>query len=646
MSEAATGDQDTRQLSGFRAGFVGKVIDAKPAGQDRDTSLTGDPLNIHGEKEASTAAAEARAASKPRRRQKKTKQESIFADFGKEYDPFREVDIGGVIVKKFNHSRFWQNDHDLSRWRKDLHHESLGEKLCYAARARANQEFEHDNSMLRQTNGALARQRCNSNADRAARPSSMSPVQQLKDLQAQLNPKEKKSKKKAAKELFESFNFLGLGKKEEPGSENNAETRSKHEEDQEERPLLSDTEELIYGFLDFLLSKFGSLEDSFVQIDINKNGMLALSEFTQRLQTLGYKKDPKDIWRRLDKAKKGSVTHADFMDLKPYVMQGILNNYIQAPPNFNLHQAQSTSSRQQASVASTPPQGTPRSKQSKDQGSVAGDLNIPRSDDDGISISAADASGERRSQVDGKESADLHEADLHQHVLDREALALSQSRSKYERVVGPPTLTLLLFKNSDQYHYGATAFWKRRPLTMADLLAVAGEVCRPLIPPAEALLDMDLRRVRSLDEIDPSVPYLVKGKETLDPPPAFFQVSFAQRPSLRNFQAVRRACQAEGESRHCLPSPPKSCGGSMFTSKASSMSSLTSCRAGSPPYHTALNRNPQRAGDKWEPHASLSACLSWGGLGQLAQHHSFEKFRPVPLQSERAIDRRIMAATF
>jgi len=172
----------------------------------------------------------------------------------------------------------------------------------------------------------------------------------------------------------------------------------------------------------------------------------------------------------------------------------------------------------------------------------------------------------------------------------------------------PKTMALLLFRNGDRLHEGATFFVKRwPPPNMTDFLAAAGKACKPIIGPVMALLTMDMRYVRSLDEFRNGGVYLLKGRESLDPPPLFFNHPDARAesrllpgsrsaPSLRSLHVARETVAADqiDRLRHAGPESQLL---SPWASQASTQSIPVS---GSPPYTSVEGLPSPFYSSKWE----------------------------------------------
>jgi hypothetical protein len=251
-----------------------------------------------------------------------------------------------------------------------------------------------------------------------------------------------------------------------------------------------------------------------------------------------------------------------------------------------------------------------------------------RGSDDGNTTPLSDAEGD--SKKTGKQG---------------NALAEGGKQQLKHPVVMPTTTALLLFKNADPFHAGDTVFVNRELKDMQQLFAFCGAACKPMVPPVEALLDSNLRPVRSLKDLKPGVPYLCKGKEQLDPPSCFQSLSFESGSALRNIHASMHNIRTQEEAKHRLPAPNvrkssnswmASSSTAFTTSRASaSCCSFTSAPKGSPPWHSMEEQRPlQHLKEKWQPSNGLAHALSWSGtLQRNPTHLRYEHLKPLPLAS-------------
>jgi len=241
----------------------------------------------------------------------------------------------------------------------------------------------------------------------------------------------------------------------------------------------------------------------------------------------------------------------------------------------------------------------------------------------------------------------LSEAEGDNNKTGKRGNALAEGGKKQLKhpVVMPTTTALLLFKNADPFHAGDTVFVNRELTDMQQLFAFCGAACKPMVPPCTALLDSNLRPVRSLKDLKPGVPYLCKGMEPLDPPSCFQAMGFESGTALRNIHASMHNIRTQEEAKHRLPAPNvrkssnswmASSSTAFTTSRASaSCCSFTSAPKGSPPWHSMEEQRPlQHLKEKWQPSNGLAHALSWSGTLQRNPRHSmYEHLKPLPLAS-------------
>lgn len=225
--------------------------------------------------------------------------------------------------------------------------------------------------------------------------------------------------------------------------------------------------------------------------------------------------------------------------------------------------------------------------------------------------------------------------------LSRERHHISKQSGTHVIPGMPKTLALLLFRNADRLHTGEPCFVKVWPPPggLKELLVIAGEACRPLlIPPAVALYDTELKKVKFLDEVIPGGVYLLKGMETLDPPKLFFNHDTAKVPSLRHLTQNRNAVATELDTLEKisqLPSPASTMSHNLARGERQPT-------VDSPPWGSlgALRTSPRPR--KWEVDEYLGMKLSWGGQGMPHRHQFYEDWIPVlqsPFNHTRQIDR-------
>eukprot|EP00401_Gymnodinium_catenatum_P052780 CAMPEP_0117497328 /NCGR_PEP_ID=MMETSP0784-20121206/21126_1 /TAXON_ID=39447 /ORGANISM="" /LENGTH=385 /DNA_ID=CAMNT_0005292347 /DNA_START=15 /DNA_END=1169 /DNA_ORIENTATION=- len=120
--------------------------------------------------------------------------------------------------------------------------------------------------------------------------------------------------------------------------------------------------ELAMGeFLDFLATLQGirSLQELYDQMDLSHSDVVTKSEFNASMSSLGFKGDPKVVWRLIDTDGDGMLTKREFMSLEPLVAQRVDNNATSPPKQGG----QSTQARQARDASTTPKRVAPRTGQ-------------------------------------------------------------------------------------------------------------------------------------------------------------------------------------------------------------------------------------------------------------------------------------------
>jgi len=499
----------------------------------------------------------------PRKKGKKGPAKNIFLEFGMDQDAraMTEVEIGGIIVKRFNIKRFWQSDTDLNRWKGGLHSNSRFDKLVRDTRERINPEFHADQDDLR-INHNCSRRR----AQRASTPGErVPPAQELRELREKLAPKDAKKSKALKQDLSALF-----------GSSSKRAAQQLADDPAAQETALNDNQESIdalHRLLEFLHTRYGSLETAFSSIDISGNGLISVHEFTIACNSMGYRNDVKCLMKVLDKSADGQISRSEFMKLKPYMNRSI-----------------------------TPVSSRRGSQADAECGGVP--VHIVKPD-----VASGGADGKMPSPQ-------------RQH---------SSSRQELSRLQAQATAVLLIFRNADHGHAGAPTLVRRwPPSNLADLVRVCAESCPPLIGPATKLVDLDLRAVRSVSEVQPGGAYLLRGQEALDPPPLFFEHRSTSEHSLRQLSRARSAAVVQRDE--ASPALPREC-------------SMDSAPHGSPPWLSQSVMEAPRRGNRWQVDDSLGRLLTHGGLGQPHIHPHFQTWSRALPSSEKSIDRRSMSAT-
>lgn len=211
----------------------------------------------------------------------------------------------------------------------------------------------------------------------------------------------------------------------------------------------------------------------------------------------------------------------------------------------------------------------------------------------------------------------------------------------------PTTMALLLFRNAERLHGGETMFIKRWPPAggLKELLQLAGQACKPVVAPARALYDVNMKPLLSLDEVQPGGTYLVKGLEAFDPPKLFFNHDPVEVPSLRNLIKAKEAVAGERDVLDQFSQVPS------YASQQlrASVEKEPLPTADSPPWLSRYGPLvfPQKARE-WQLNDSLQQALTWSCQGPSHRHFYWHEWSPV-LQTRihhKRIDRFASTGSF
>lgn len=219
-----------------------------------------------------------------------------------------------------------------------------------------------------------------------------------------------------------------------------------------------------------------------------------------------------------------------------------------------------------------------------------------------------------------------------------DAPSKSQSKSPVRhKAVLPKTAAFLLFRNADRTHRGEALLVKRwPPPSLEQLLVQCGEVCHPFIGPITAIYTIDLKPVKSLEEVQPGS-YLVKGREECLEPPVLFDSKFeGSSPSLRALSKARSTSAMELDTR-MRPSSRGTSKRRDYSPQGSATSFLEGSSLESRPWSSASfrDRPPPSRCRKWKASDRLAMTMTWGGLGPLPQHVAWEEWQPVLSSAEK-----------
>lgn len=532
--------------------------------------------------EAADRDAAERHSPSARRKARKMGHGDIFSDFGKEHDAtiVQDVQVGDVVLHHFHLKRFCNSDVDVRRFQGAMEDRSRFTKLLTDVHQRWRPNYDSEMAELSQRHNPAKRAsgprpplRCSSAASA------------LRDLQLQVAPKPA-AKKKGMNNLF--------GDKPEKAKKGGL--------NDDRIEYASESEAMIFQFLEFVLHNFNSLEEVFQIFDTNRSGSMSYTEFSTALVTWNYKAgDHKALFRKLDFTNSGAVESKDFLELKPYLKQGIHSGKIR-------------------------PRGRPDSADFPDGGAST----PPQEDGHSVQLELSMAPSRRCCPDLGEESdASPKSTPVRRKVLNSQQLPEPVLTSR---------ISLLLFRNAEPHHSGEVVLLRQTPKTLADLLAACSKGLAPFIAPAEALLDGNLRPVRSVDELQPHVAYLLKGKESLAPPLGFLHARAPEGGSTLILNDVRNSCRSEDGARWHGSEPSLKMhslnvtgGSSVFGASLASRGSLLIDRAGSPPWSSLAHlsskapwRPRREPGSKWSPTPRVAATLSWAGHGQAPYHHRYE----------------------
>mmetsp|Transcript_80048 Transcript_80048/g.139671 ORF Transcript_80048/g.139671 Transcript_80048/m.139671 type:complete len:628 (-) Transcript_80048:52-1935(-) len=480
----------------------------------------------------------------------KQEKDNIFTDFGKAHgNGMHTVQIGGVFQQRADFRRHWRSDPDLRRWQQALTDNMRNDRLLGDVRMRWHENFKADRADLTQKHNALYRQR--SNTEEAGQPKATADT--VRELQVKLVPKLAKSKKKG------NVSF-------------NAGEREKTAVGQ------------IMNFLIFMQVYCPRLEDAFSFIDNNGNGTVSYAEFSEALSRLQFPGDIKYIWRLIDDDHSGLITAAEWKKLEPYVLQLRIQKSLKRPiaeENFDADDMTCWKFLNESQAYKRRGVVTLENRENEDIFGRANPTLSPRSEDsqDDVESEAGKAktktAGEPSSPSETDHSDSMHmkrrlsstantEQEAVQATGTTEIVQESQPSSRDSRILQTRSksrnLSIFVYRNADRNHAGEAVFISKPPQNLQDLLFVisrASRTCRPLIEPVAKLLDTSLLPIRGLEQVQNGETYLLKGQESLDPPPHF--LARQEKPhggSIRHLHDVQLASSTEvGALRGWEPHP-------------------------------------------------------------------------------------------
>mmetsp|Transcript_74952 Transcript_74952/g.136971 ORF Transcript_74952/g.136971 Transcript_74952/m.136971 type:complete len:597 (-) Transcript_74952:53-1843(-) len=455
---------------------------------------------------------------------KRKAENNIFKEFGKEHQTggMHAVEVGGVLLQRADFKRHWRSDPDLRRWQQSLVDNSRNDKLLDDVRARWHPNIKADRAELGQKHNALFRQRQSSD-DAGLHKST---VTKVKELQKEIGPSKQK-KFTGMPEHRASQVFLALG----------------------EKDVQKTAVGQIMHFLTFLQFHCPKFEDTFALIDNNGNGSVSFSEFSEVLKRLQFPGDIKFVWGRIDYDHGGNITLGEWRKLEPYVLQLRVQNNLRRMPTEKLDEdddvvlkAVDNSNKKEETIQET---STPSDSDQDDPPPEP--VYMKR----------------RQSSNKSTEKETLQAIGTTERVQESPPGSREKTPASRDGRILPPktrTLTIFVYRNADRNHAGEAVFISKPPQNLQDLLFVisrASRTCRPLIEPVAKLLDTSLLPIRGLEQVQNGETYLLKGQESLDPPPHF--LARQEKPhggSIRHLHDVQLASSTEvGALRGWEPHP-------------------------------------------------------------------------------------------
>lgn len=589
---------------------------------------------------------------------RKKKEDDIFKSFGKEHDSSAIQEVDGKMI--VNYKRYWQSDPDLSRWQQGLVDKSRYDSLLFDVQHKWHEDFQQDRAELVQRHNALFRQRHAVESKELSLKKSSPSVAQLKDLQTQMtekSPQHRRSRKRLERQKVERPSHLGemLIVDEMSSLQSSLEKQKTYGEEQ------------ICNFIAFILQQFGTLQDAFRKIDSNGSGEVSFHEFSEVVAIMGYRGDIKFVFYRLDLNGNGVLTMTEFLNLRPYMLKemvrlsqlALINRSKGLPPETNniwlkkakvelgecgvLEQVQAPAADQPSKASSKASNTSMDFMESQDAATLRATTPINPGSPDDRSTCGDSVDSPRLSELSPSARRTVNYPDeepiARQNSFPRPSMVCKSSQM---RAVSKRTLSLYVFRNADRHHSGQVVFMTRIPPTMEALLQICGQELRPLVGPAESLLDTDLRPIRSLDEVCKGGTYLLKGKEALDPPPHMFAHRIpVTTPSYRCLKEIEMAAHAEATSRPATSSSrPVTSQASLMggCSEGSASTMFSAGRIGGPPALSmgSLMSEPPKTlpmhekDAHWKAEVRLNKHLTHGGKNLPPTHRRYDLWTVLP----------------
>lgn len=602
--------------------------------------------------------------TKPGRKRRK-RQDDIFKSFGKETSNPTQV-IDGKL--KVNYKRFWNSDIDMGRWREALAHNKRHDTLMIEAREKSSENWAQEVSDLTSKHNALFRQRYAVDPKDLGKKSK-GQITQLQDMQKQIQPKDMQRHGSTRKDWgIKTGRLKGQAMHDDSDS-----MRQLSYSEQDKPPSRTNDEEMLLSFIERLLLHGETLEAAFYKMDANRSCAMSFSEFDDGLTAVGWSGDSLRLFKKLCPTD-GVVRLAEFMQLRPYMLKEMMrvtcvakqSPHLEAKSSIWLRRAKLELAKDNVlnevlemeaalpfgssllnvpkpATASAPRKGRPGSSFSNRSSSEGDGSNFdslrescaaPRGSSMYSSVGCRVSSGGNTAvdpeSVPGAVSA---ARDLQRQLRASERLPEMRK---------PTTISLYIFRNADPSNTGQAVFIGKVPSTMEKLLEKLSETVKVLVGPPESLLDNQLRPVRNLVEIENGGIYVLKGKETLDPPPCFF----VPRPPLdevrfKSLCEAQMAIQCEASTRPNTGLRPNTSSSVMSKASVGSLFSEGSCsRIGSMPYGPEPHPKPLPISRTWKAASRVGKELSYGGKNQPPTHKRYDLWTVVPRRafSESSID--------
>lgn len=400
-------------------------------------------------------------------------------------------------VRYFSQSRYDEQrkkqgpgDFDLSFNKKTFKASSRHQKLADASAFRANPDWIEERAELVAKHGSWFRVK--TAQDRARQR------QQEKDAGIVLKPNKKRVQSKIVCQLQELQNEF----KEGTGESKFANMKSGKFGELKKRFSLEDLgyqesprTKMVFQFLEWALWHFDSLHEAFKAIDVNTNSSVSRDEFVHACRMKHFMGDAQMVYDILDADKNGEISLREFTTFKPY-----LEEFIDDLEARNL-----TDSSWQPTLED-PSTSADSSPAARARASMAHSVYMPRSPGDKLI--------ERYNLM-------LKERNDKQHEAEKRLRQSLTSKCLPARGL-PQTCSVTLFRNADQHHTGRPLFMKKMPSSLANLFEMCDRVVPPVLGTVKALLDRNLKPLKSMEDLHDGAVLLAKGPEALYPPAAFW----------------------------------------------------------------------------------------------------------------------------